>query len=417
MDDVITKQTHNIHISNDFRALRAKGKNRKPRKVDLADNILYQLVPDRADYLARLYFGTFERTYRVLHAPTFWASYDSFRHDPSKSKPQFIVILILLIAAVSCIDPERPEGYVGSSSLARENAHYWIRVGECWLRRHSKKHLTMEYFQVHCLLFLAKQANSIKRKQAWTSAGDMMRISVAAGLHRDPDLLGKKVSIFEREMRRRLWATIMELELQASVARGIPSSLAGLSFDCPAPTNLNDDDFDVDTEHGPVPRSRQEYTDTSFLHLAWQSLPLRVTLNSAINDLGTQLTYDYVLAESQKIMDHLADVPQWEGIKSGRLGQLDTTVPRFLLDIQLRQFLIWLHCPLARRNESSSQVEYSRMVCLNAASTILDRHFTLVAEDNHLLKILRNDIYFAGLSICHNLFVSAVSGGNLCGPI
>ena len=319
-----------------------------------------------------------------------------------------------MISAASCINGENAHGsYVGSSSLVRENALHGIQVGECWLRRQSKKHLTIEIFQVNCLLFLTKQANSIKRKQAWTSAGDIVRFSMAAGLHREPSLLCTKASVFQCEMRRRLWATIMELELQASIARGMPSSLAGLSFDCSPPGNLNDEDFGEDSEHIPMPKPSDEYTATSFLYLSLRSLSLRVKLNSTINNHEPPLTYDHVLAESQKITDCLAEIPRWDEAKASPYDHPETMIPRFLLEIQLRQILIWLHGPFARQDKSSIQARYSRMACLDTAGTILNRHLTLLAGGSRVLHMLRNDVYLASLSICHNLFISAIPSGSL----
>jgi hypothetical protein len=43
----------------------------------------------------------------------------------------------------------------------------------------------------------------------------------SAGLHRDPGIFGTRCSIFEAEMRRRLWATTMEIELQVSIDKGV----------------------------------------------------------------------------------------------------------------------------------------------------------------------------------------------------
>jgi hypothetical protein len=43
----------------------------------------------------------------------------------------------------------------------------------------------------------------------------------AIGLHRDPDIFKGRCTTFESEIRRRLWATSLELELQASIDRGM----------------------------------------------------------------------------------------------------------------------------------------------------------------------------------------------------
>jgi hypothetical protein len=275
-----------------------------------------------------------------------------------------------------------------------------------WLHRQSQKHVYLPIWQIRCLSLLAKMSNTVKKKRTWTSAGNLMRQAMSAGFHRDPSLLGAKVSVFDQEMRRRLWATIVELELQASIDRGMPSALAGFPCDVAPVLNINDEDFGEDSRNAPAQKPWNEYTATSFLHLSRSSFSLRVSLNSLLNELSSHAEYEDVLIYDEKIMHKLQEIPTRTDSGAIHEDPLFPDLIRTLLDVQLRQFLILLHGPFARQAQSNSRYSLSKMVCFNAASSILDQHSKLVNSGNHTLLLFRNDVFRAALSICHNIHVT-----------
>jgi hypothetical protein len=275
-----------------------------------------------------------------------------------------------------------------------------------WLQRQSQKHVYLAIWQIRCLLLLAKMANTVKKKRTWTSAGNLMRQAMSAGFHRDPSLLGTKVSVFDQEMRRRLWATMVELELQASIDRGMPSASAGFSSDVAPVLNVNDEDFEEGSQRAPIQKPWEEYTATSFLHMSRSSLSLRVSLNSLLNELSSHAQYEDVLMYDEKIMQKLQDIPASPDSEAIQEGPRLPDLPRTLLDVQLRQFLILLHSPFARQAQSNSRFSLSKMVCFNAAGSILEQYSKLVTSGNHTLLLFRNDVFRAALSTCHNILVS-----------
>lgn len=160
----------------------------------------------------------------------FWDEYAKFWSAPREARPAFVALLLLILATTNCIREKGPTIFRGDSSVERETAIMWIRNCDTWLRSQSQKHTTLIIFQLHCLSFMAKQMNSVKRKRIWTSAGTLTRQAMSAGLHRDAHIVNlrhgapsfKRVSVFEQEMRRRIWTTISELELQADLDRECP---------------------------------------------------------------------------------------------------------------------------------------------------------------------------------------------------
>ena len=407
MKEAMTHHTSLPHVQRDLKSLQVKWKSAKADDQAAKDFNFHELLPRREiiDPLVHTYFNNFETLYRILHAPTFWKEYESFWQDPQVARPAFIVIILLVMATVNASSKEQST-YIGDSATAREMALLWIEACDLWVQRQSQKHTYLALFQIQCLLLLSKQANSVKKKRSWTSAGTLIRYAMSAGFHRDPKLLGRKISVFDQEMRRRLWATMVELELQASIDRGMPSATAGMKFPCDsAPAlNVNDEDFDENSQVPPMQQSEDAYTATSFLHLSRSSLSLRVFLNSVLNELSSHPKYEDVLKYDEMIMHKLRELPSQTKSSDASMFQ---SLPGTLLDIQLRQFLILLHNPFARQAESSSRYSLSKMTCFNAASSIIAQHSRLTNSGNYTLCLFRNDVFRSALAVCHTIYVSS----------
>lgn len=361
------------------------------------------LLPDKdtVDHHAHIYFETVETVYRIIHYPTFVEEYESFWKDQRAARPAFVILLLMIMASVSCVASRDQPKYIGDSSATRERAVIFIEISEWWLSRHSHKHVYLAIWQIRCLLLLAKQVNNVKKKRHWAEAGHLIREAMSAGFHRDLNLFGDRVSFFDQEMRRRLWATMLELELQTSIDRGMPSAAVGVSSDSAAALNINDEDLMLDCDQLPTSKPSSQYTTCSFLHLSAASFSLRVSVNSLANDLASRSRYEEVLNYEERILKELEKLPNWKDLEG------TSNMAHLLLDIQLRQFLILLHAPFARQTDTTNpRFSLSRMVCLNAACEIIDKHSQLASSGNHLLLLFRHDYFRGALAICHNMYTS-----------
>ena len=379
------------------------------------DATLETLLPQRrvADQLVRIYIDNVETTHRILHLPSFWAEYNTFWTVPRGRRPAFVTLLLLILSTTSCVKEENPASFRGDSSVNRETSIMWIRNCDSWLQSQSEKHTTLTMFQSYCLSFLAKQMNSVKRKRTWTSAGTLLRLAMSTGLHRDAQIINlrhatssiKKVSVFEQELRRRMWATISELELQAALERGMPAMTRDISEDCGSPSNLDDEEFSPLTGQLPNSKPPSQFTRSSYQHVSRSSWSLRLELTCLINGSNSQIPYEDVLLYDKKIMQNLDDIPDW--------GDKEGLVSRTLLQLQLQQLLLLLHRPYARDETWQSRRDYSAIVHLRSAMTILDLHDQLTDTGSSFLRLLRNDVLGASLSICYNMSFSDPKTGRL----
>lgn len=397
-------------LQNEARSLDKIWKEREARKHKSPSRDLMSLVPEkaRADCLVQLYFQNFESTYRILHKPTFWREYDIFWKAPQNTTVGFLPILLLTMALVRCMLPEETMSFGSRGSSARTEAISWINACDAWLEEQSQKHRFLEMYQVMCLRTLAATANTFKAKRAYQDAEGLLTYFRSAGMHRDPSLLDeRRCTPFQKEMRRRLWATVVEIELQTSLERGLPSTLSAIPTDCNPPLDVNDEDLPVDLNQLPTASSTSRYTDTSFLRLSSRSLPLRVSLCSLVNGPTAHLKHEDVLHLEQQIREALDAIPTWTEPESQQASTL--------LDLQLRQFLLMVHGSFARQS-LSSESRYSRMVCFETSKRILDQHFQCVSTGTFALVFLRGDVFRAALSICHNAFLCTLHPRQCCAP-
>lgn len=410
-----------VDLHRDMKALTTRAKRAKLLQPEPAFNkiAMLNMLPAKTmmDRCAVLYFDNLEIIYRVLHEPSFGRDYDEFWKNTEVGNPSFLVILLLVMSIVSPLAAQEPLRFIGRSSSARESAIRMVEACESWLSRQTHKHLTLELIQIQCLMVIAKQMNRIKMKRAWMSAGSLIRFGMLAGLHRDASSLGERVSIFAQGMRKRLWATMVELELQASFDRGMPVSSVDISTHCGPPANTRDGDLDVLAQQAPSSKDIQIWTTTSYLRLSYGSISLRASLNNLINESNGILEYGDVLAYDEKIRVTLGSLPDWQSLEgsitehlyspAGRSERHKWTISKTLLDLQLRQFLIPLHSSLAQDAHNNPRHQHSLVVCYETTHKILASHNLLMASGTNVLNLLRDDVLGPALSTCRIVYVSA----------
>lgn len=199
------------------------------------------------------------------------------------------------------------------------------------------------------------------------------------GLHRDPSHIGK-MSVFHAEMRRRLWATILEMTVQSSLDMGMPPMISPEDYDTLPPSNVNDEEL---TEAGMVPlqpKPLKEFTQCSMQIAFYETLPLRLKICRLINSLRFTLSYDEALRLGA---DMLASCREKLTFLQSFLGSSTAHAPNIfqvkLFDTLTRRFFLYLHRPFYVRSAHDPKFYYSRKVCLDA-SLIIARPTANIAE-------------------------------------
>ncbi|KAK4227001.1 fungal-specific transcription factor domain-containing protein [Podospora fimiseda] len=239
--------------------------------------------------LVEAYFRTFEGVYRILHQPTFWKEYRMYWENPRAASPEFVVQLQLCMAIGTCFQDD-------VTSL-RRSAVTWIYEARAWLVAPcDKARVDLGLIQTLCLLHLARETCGVSSDLTWIGAGSLLRTAMYMGLHRDPDNLGLSgMSVFRVEMRRRLWATVLEISLQSSMDSGGPPLIMLSDFDTRPPSNYDDNQFSEDENHTPTPRSPGAFTQTTVQLALLRSFPTRLGIAQYINHFKSSNSYEETL--------------------------------------------------------------------------------------------------------------------------
>lgn len=295
-----------------------------------------------------------------------------------------------------------PLSFVADSSKPHQTAVKIVDACEKWLRKQSQKHVDLTYFQVHYILLLAKQINSIKPKRTWTETGNLLRLAMATGMHRDTRLLQKKTTAFQSEMRRRFWALVVEMDLQASLDRGMPASSLDVVSDCGLPSNLRDEDFDESSTILPTSRPATEITKMSYLRMSNNSHALRKKLTNLLNQPGRSMTYSIVRTYTEQIERQLSALPSWHTLEQDRsTATAPVRQSVALLHIQMEQFLLILHASAARRAATDFEASFSKAAFFTAAKSVIHRLSELALTHMKLLVLSRYDVMRVFVSLAH----------------
>ena len=384
-------------------------KDRKRRRVEREhlfeqpDAELEALLPSReeVDALVSVYLDQFEQVHRIVHIPTFRKEYAHFWEAGGTQRyAAFTALVLAMMAVASCVHTHEDLKFIGMMSNARHWAEKWIWAIDSWQSKQSQKHRRLIHYQVACLLYLGKRVNTIKKKRFWTGSGALIQDGIAVGLHREPSHMGGKIDVYNQEMRRRIWATVQEFDMQASFDHGLPTLLSQLHYDTNPPRNLDDEDFDDTTTVLPPSKPPKEYTFSSFQHLARQSLPLRLELSRLLTGPTSDIDYDQVIRYTNDLTQEIDSLPSWDMNVDNTKGKKNPLTAYTLLHVQLRQYIIPLHQPYLKLRKQNSKYQYSEIIYYNAARDIVLLHDKLYEQGIRALNFLREDALTTAINLC-----------------
>ncbi|RDW76125.1 hypothetical protein BP5796_06946 [Coleophoma crateriformis] len=374
-------------------------------------------IPPRqlCDELVQLYLRTFETTYRILHVPTFMKAYRSFWEDSETADTHFVIKLLLVIAVGAV-------WYQGDSPLvSRPSTVSWISAARTWLQAPFEKvQLSFDSIQLQCLLALARQANDIGADTFWASASNILTMALNMGLHRDPGMF-PGVSVFEAEMRRRVWATVLEFAVQSNPYAGMPLLLSSEDYDCKPPANLDDCDFDETTTTLPESKPTGVFTQTSWQLALLGSISVRINVARLVNKIHSQPTYDEVINLHEALTEAYHAIPSFFRPQNLEPQYTSSNQPTsfqiYMLDHLTRRYLIHLHYLYAARAGRFPQFYLSRKVCLDSSVALLSyppiaTMLPKSSEDFARLRTIgggmfKEDFFHASILICSELQMQA----------
>ncbi|TPX11870.1 uncharacterized protein E0L32_007368 [Thyridium curvatum] len=367
---------------------------------------MVDILPPKAvcDRLVDAYISTSEGLYRVIHAPTFREEYEAYWQS-KRCTDGFLPRLLCMLCIGSRFETKKGLLHDRSNGVHIPTATALVRS---WLDALRGKQLVdVTSLQAEVLLLHAQRMIAPRYQNTWTQLGFISRMAMTMGLHRDPTEFSQ-ITPFVAENRRKLWFTIVDMDLHVALGCNLPNAVRVGEYTCRPPRNLNDEDIYPDMTELPPSRPIDQYTDTQMQAYAANTLPWRMRANDIICRLDTITNYQEVLEVGTKLESLLDDVnclfPRNQPF--GTHNRYNEWRMRALLDMHVRRPLLALYRPFAlSAPDCPSQISSAYLKSAMAMLTYMDEldpeapGFADVSYMYHI--ILKHDISQAAFSVCY----------------
>ncbi|KAL7947124.1 hypothetical protein V8C42DRAFT_319703 [Trichoderma barbatum] len=362
---------------------------------DLPTNAARKLLPPQrtCDMLLDAYLATFESVLRILHVPTFLHDYRRYwASSPAACQPDqeeiFLCKLMICIALGAFVCPElNAASETGSEqqhdgSYLREQAKAWIAYGKQWLARKiiAGSRADLNTAQIICLLALSRYTgpvNTASTGSLWSPGDhDLTRVAIQMGLHRDPTTVDPDMSAPEAELRRQLWATMLELSLQLCLDHGLPAPISPESYDCASPSDFADEDANNAEADSASSSSVTSYfldyslTRTNPLVILARTQRLRLQILHVVHSPGAAK----VLEDTHRLAAELKAVYSTELQRLLSLQKKPTDFQLKLLDVFTLPFVLAPHAKFAAYSTTNPAYYFSRKVRMEVSALLLANH-------------------------------------------
>ncbi|KAI5254633.1 hypothetical protein E4T42_02223 [Aureobasidium subglaciale] len=202
-------------------------------------------------------------------------------------------------------------------------------------------------------------------------------------------------NVFMLEMKRRIWHTIRELDLQNSYDFGLPSMLHNLHTDVAAPVNIDDEDFDESRTDGLSSYPTTRYTRTSYQLVSARTWPLRLEISRRLSGPPQlePLTYDEILRYTHELTQAMADIPVWSLSTNSKLP----IVTNAILQCQLKECVLAIHRPYIQTG--TAKFWLSENIYHHTSRDMLLLNLQIADKGFHFMARIREDVLLASLSL------------------
>ena len=345
--------------------------------------ILSQFPPKpTADILVSRYFNTYDPGIHIIHGPSFQQQYDKHWLNPNDTP----IIWLGLVFGMMCIAlqsysraGDEPPEYRGKSW--EMSGEYRNLTAQCLVMADITQPITdmVETLVLHVFADYARSRDA--EVGILISTGIIVRLAMRMGLHRDPGPY-PGITVFQGEMRRRVWAAVRSMDLLFSAQAGLPPIVRPRDTNAEVPRNIYDDELFPDMKILPPSRPENEATPTLFLI---NRTRLIYKLGEAV-DLTETLTcssYDEIMkvdVQARELLDTLAPHLKMRSMDESARDPSTLIMQRFTLDLLYLKIICVLHRKFLAPSRTIPRFAHSNTACIDASMTMLRHQATLHRE-------------------------------------
>lgn len=342
--------------------------------------------------------------------------YKRFWEEPSATP----CIWLGLLLAIMCLAAQFQKFSSDSGSGVRGSAGTDLEALIATFRQRSAQCLVLgrytkggPYVLEALLLYFTNEHFLCKDAEidVWIILSIIVQIAIHTGHHKDPKHF-KAMSPFTGEMRRRVWATIRELDLGISAQMGVPRLIKQSQTDTEEPRNLKDSDFNISTQTLPLSRPDSELTPMLYRIVKGRLMFAFGLIWDAAADVKSQ-SYAEIMETDAKLETAHRSIPtclEWQS-----MAHCITEAPQIIMQKLSLESLYWRAKIVLHRRFQAAQYTYSREACLNAAFNLLDYQHMLDEETQpfgrlyqdrwRVSSIINHDFLLAASLLCSYLEV------------
>ena len=218
--------------------------------------------PEQVRYLTATYFESFDVILKILHRPTTTTALLAFAdagcdRATLMSPAEEALFFAIYFAAIPTLSDAACRAHLGAArdALARclQAAVEHALARADYLNTDALEPLQALTIYVTCL------RSHSRSRSSWALLSLPIRLARALELHREggwsSSAAGRRSgrrgrSVYETELRRRLWWMLVVLDVRAVEDRGMEPAIPRGSYDTRLPLNVNDEDFGPDSDSG-----------------------------------------------------------------------------------------------------------------------------------------------------------------------
>lgn len=254
----------------------------------------------------------------------------------------------------------------------------------------------------------------------WVVVGMIVRLAMRMGYHRDPSNYST-IGAYQGEMRRRIWATVRQMDIMFSFQLALPGMIRAGSCDTALPRNMFEDEFGPDSKILPATRPPSEPTPISYMITQTQLTYEFGEILEEINTVsGKQVTYEEILKRDSRLRelkDNMAPHLRLRPMEECMHDPATLLMQRFNIDIMWQKTV----CVLHRRYIGRQNCRYapSRRACVNAAMEILRHQAKLQKESDpggrmrtmkwFITSLTKHDYLLGAMIVCLDLNTDKVA--------
>ncbi|KAI0875872.1 hypothetical protein GGS24DRAFT_514958 [Hypoxylon argillaceum] len=372
-------------------------------------NAILATLPPRAtaDRTISRYFNLLDLAPSAVHSNQFLREYEKFWVAPNEAPIMWVGLLFSMLC-LSVLAEEAANTRAGENHDPLINT-YRERIVQCLV---MGEYANQGPYVLETLFHYLTIEFSVRKdadKNTWLLLGVIVNLAMGMGYHRDSSHF-PGIAPFVGEMRRRTWANILQGDILISTQTGMPRLIKEWQCDVQEPRNLNDTDFDENTEL--LPSSRPETEMTTSLHIIARRRVFKAV--GAVVDLTAAVVpfpYSEVMRVDRMLETAKATIPPPLRMKPLQLSVTDSPqaiMHRLFISIMFHKGTIILHrkyLNVRHTDGEGAPFAYSRNACLEASLSLVD--IQQVIDEETQLGGLLHSVRWRVSSFLHHEFLTA----------